>query len=817
MDTLLRELRFAARRLARTPAFTLVVLATLAIAIGASTAAFSLVNEVLLRPLGFERPDQLVYLHGTDARKSSMSLAPQDIIDFRARNHSFTDIVPVESRQNLVLLRANAPALRVNAARVGADFFSTLGTHAQLGRTFAAGDDAPFATRVAVLSDGAWRRWFNADVSIVGKQFRLDGNPYVVVGVTPPRFSFPDNAELWYPAVWEDWEVGDVGRGNHSAAAIARLRDGVTLASAQRDLSAIASRIAEAYPKEEAGIGVAAVPLRQQVVGNVEAPLWAMFGAVMFVLLIACANVANLLLVRASSRSAELAVRVALGARRRQLVAQSLAESALIAVGGTVLGIVLAVAVVHVVTSGGMIALPRVEDVGVDLRVLAFSATLAVAAAIVFGLVPLLHLSGWDVAGILRSGRTGGTPAAGRSRSALVFAEVALGAVLLVGAGLLIRSFQRLVNVDPGFRADHLVVFDVALSGSRYDYDVPKNAFADRLQAALAALPGVQGVAVAANRPFDPEQFGPSTSFRIDGAPPPAPGTEPTSKLRPVSPEFFRTMGMTLLHGRTFTAAENRAGAAPVLVINEALANRWFPGQDPIGMHLTYGFWHGGSTSPTDSTVVHPEGEIIGVVRNASYASLAGAPEPATFLPYHRFPLGATFVVRTTLEPSSVENAIRREVAAADPDVPTYAMGTMTAAVAESVSQLRFYTVLLGAFAAIALLLATLGVYGVVSYVVSQQMRDFGIRMALGADTRNIVTLVLRRGATLILPGLAVGIIGALFLTRTIRDLLFGVGPFDVPTLALVCVVFVVTGVIGCLLPARRAAGAEPVAAMRAE
>jgi predicted permease len=462
MDTLLRELRFAARRLARTPAFTLVVLATLAIAIGASTAAFSLVNEVLLRPLGFERPDQLVYLHGTDARKSSMSLAPQDIIDFRARNHSFTDIVPVESRQNLVLLRANAPALRVNAARVGADFFSTLGTHAQLGRTFAAGDDAPSATRVAVLSDGAWRRWFNADVSIVGKQFRLDGNPYVVVGVTPPRFSFPDNAELWYPAVWEDWEVGDVGRGNHSAAAIARLRDGVTLASAQRDLSAIASRIAEAYPKEEAGIGVAAVPLRQQVVGNVEAPLWAMFGAVMFVLLIACANVANLLLVRASSRSAELAVRVALGARRRQLVAQSLAEPALIAVGGTVLGIVLAVAVVHVVTSGGMIALPRVEDVGVDLRVLAFSATLAVAAAIVFGLVPLLHLSGWDVAGILRSGRTGGTPAAGRSRSALVFAEVALGAVLLVGAGLLIRSFQRLVNVDPGFRADHLVVFDVS-------------------------------------------------------------------------------------------------------------------------------------------------------------------------------------------------------------------------------------------------------------------------------------------------------------------------------------------------------------------
>lgn len=817
MDALLRELRFAARRLARTPAFTLVALATLAIAIGASTAAFSLVNGVLLRPLGFERPDQLVYLHGTDARKSAMSLAPQDIIDFRAQAHSLSDIVPVESRQNLVLLRANAPALRVNAARVGAGFFATLGTHAQLGRTFAAGDDARSATRTVVLSDGAWKRWFGGDPGVVGTQFRLGGLPYIVVGVAPPRFSFPDNAELWYPAVWEDWEVGDVGRGDHSAAAIARLRDGVTLATAQRDLDAVTSRIAAAFPKEEAGVGVAAVPLRQQIVGNVEAPLWAMFGAVMFVLLIACANVANLLLVRAGSRSAEVAVRVALGARRRQLLAQSLAESALIAVGGAALGTAIAVVVVHVVTSGGALALPRVQDVGVDLRVLAFSATLAVAAAITFGLVPLLHGAGWDIAGILRSGRTGGTPAAGRSRAALVFAEVALGAVLLVGAGLLIRSFQRLVNVDPGFRADHLVVFDVTLSGSRYEYDVPKNAFADRVQASLAALPGVEDVAVAANRPFDPEQFGPTTSFQIDGAPPPAPGTAPTSRLRPVSPAFFRTMGMTLLRGRTFTDDENRFDAAPVLVINEALANRYFPGQDPVGRHLTYDFWHGGAFSPTDTTVVHPMGEIIGVVRNASYASLDGAPEPATFLPYHRFPLGATFVVRTTLPPASLENAIRREVAAVDPDVPTYELGTMTAAVAESVSQLRFYTVLLGAFAAIALLLATLGVYGVVSYAVSQQMRDFGIRMALGADTRNIVTLVMRRGAALILPGLAVGMLGALFLTRTIRDLLFGVGPFDVPTLALVSGVFVVAGMIGCLLPARRAAGAEPVVAMRAE
>jgi putative ABC transport system permease protein len=821
METIIQELRYASRRLARTPAFTLIALATLSIAIGASTAAFSLVNSVLLKPLGFERPNQLVYLHGTDAKEGAMEMSPQDLIDFRSQTHSFTTIVAVESQRNLVMLRSNAPALRVNAARVGAEFFSVLGTRAQLGRTFALGEDARTATRVVVLSDGAWKRYFHADPQIVGTQVRLDGDPYVVVGVAPPRFAFPDNAELWYPAVWADWEVGAIGRGNHSAAAIARLRDGVTLASAQRDLNTVASRIAQAFPEEDAGVGVAAVSLRQQIVGDVGAPLWAMLGAVMFVLLIACANVANLLLVRAASRSGEVAVRIALGAGRRQLLRQSLAESVLIAFGSAVLGTAIAVFVVHALTAWGTLPLPRMLDVVLDVRVLAFSAALAIATALVFALVPVLHVSGWDIAGMLRSGRIGSTPAGGRTRSALVFAEVALGTVLLVGAGLLMRSFQRLTNVDPGFRADHLVVFDVALGGRNYDYDVPKNIFADRVQARLAALPGVQSVAVAANRPFDPQQFGPSTTFKIEGTPPPAPGTEPRSRLRPVSPEFFRTMGMTLLRGRTFTEDENRRDAAPVLVINEALADRYFPGQNPVGKRLTYAFWHGGSAAP-DSTapedsVVHPQGEIIGIVRNANYSSLNARPEPATFLPYRRFPLGTTFVVRTTLQPAGLEEEIRRVVASVDPEVPTYEVGTMNAAVSESVSQSRFYTIVLGAFAAIALLLATLGVYGVVSYVVSQQTRDFGIRMALGADSHDVVSLVLRRGASLILPGLAVGILSAVLLARTIRGLLFGVGAFDAPTLALVCLVFVAVGAIASLLPARRAARVDPIIAMRSE
>jgi putative ABC transport system permease protein len=816
MEAVIRALRYAARRLARTPAFTLIALGTLALAIGASTAAFSLVNGVLLKPLGFERPDRLVYLHATDPRAAAMPISPQDLIDFRDQTHSFTGIVAVQSRQNLNLLRPKAPPLRVNAARVGAEFFSMLGTRAQLGRTFAPGEDARIATKVAVLSDDAWRRYFGADPRIVGTQVTLDGDLYVVVGVAPPRFTFPDNAELWYPAVWENWEIGDIGRGDHTTAAIARLRDGVTLLSAQRDLTTVASRIAEAFPKYDAGVGVAAVRLRQAIVGEVEAPLWAMLGAVMFVLLIACANVANLLLVRAASRASEVAVRTALGAGRRELLGQSLAESMLLALGGAVFGTVIAVLAVHVLTAGGMLALPRTQDVGIDMRVLAFSAALAVATGLAFGLVPALHVSSWDIAHMLRSGRVGGTSGSGRARSVLVFTELALGTVLLVGAGLLIRSFQRLTNVDPGFRADHLVVFDVALTGKKYDYDAPVNQFADRVQAGLAALPGVQSVAVAASRPFDPENFGPSTSFTIDGTPPPAPGTEPESRLRPVSPGFFYTIGMSLVRGRTFTEDENRRDAAPVLVINQSLADRYFPGQNPVGKHLTYSFWHGGSSAQEDS-VVHPRGEIIGIVRNAYYSSLRSTPEPTTFLPYRRFPLGTTFLLRTALQPAGLDQEIRRVVASVDPEVPAFELGTMNAALAESVSQSRLYTQLLGAFAAVALLLATLGVYGVVSYAVSQQTRDFGIRIALGADSHDVVNLVLRRGASLILPGLAAGILGAVFLTRAIRGLLFGIEPLDPPTLALVCLVFAAVGTIASWLPARRAARVDPIIAMRSE
>jgi len=397
-----------------------------------------------------------------------------------------------------------------------------------------------------------------------------------------------------------------------------------------------------------------------------------------------------------------------------------------------------------------------------------------------------------------------------------VLAELALGTVLLVGAGLLIRSFEQLTRVDAGFRPDHLVVFDVALAGKKYSDDAAVNAFTDGVQRQLVDLPGVLDAAVAANRPFDPKpSFEGSVTFTIDGTPAPAPGSEPNSDFLPVSPSFFQTMGMTLVRGRLFSEAENRLQVPPVIVINEALAKRYFPGQDPIGKHLTFDFRHNASASPSDS--VRARGEIVGIVRDTYFNSLNKAPGPATFFPFHTEPFAASFVLRTSVDPAALENEIRGVVAAADPTQPVFELGAMNDALAESVAPWRFYTVLLTGFGTVAFLLATLGIYGVISYAVSQETRDFGIRIALGARSGDVMYLVLARGASLILPGLAVGVVGALFLTRLIRGLLFGVEPLDRPTFAVVCLVFAVVGTIASWVPARRAARVDPIIAMRAE
>jgi predicted permease len=459
---------------------------------------------------------------------------------------------------------------------------------------------------------------------------------------------------------------------------------------------------------------------------------------------------------------------------------------------------------------------PRIQEIAIDSHALLFTSAIAVLTGLAFGLLPALHVSKSDVSAMLRAGARGSTGSGNRTRSALVVVELALGMVLLVGAGLLLRSFERLTHVDPGFRPDHLVVFDVALSNKKYEYDAPTNAFVNDVQQRLAALPGTQSVAVAADRPIDPNPlFEASTSFTVDGQPKPAAGLEPESRLLPVSPSFFQTLGLELVRGRTFVDAENRLDAAPVVVINETLARRYFPGRDPIGLHVTFGLSHTYTASPADS--VRVRGEIVGIVKDVHTNSLSAAPPAATYVPYATLPAGPTFLVRTSAEPLVVEREIRSAIAAVDRTTATFELGTMDEALSDSVAQPRFYALLLSGFAAVALLLAALGIYGVVSYGVSQRTREFGIRLALGATGNDVTRLVVGRGASLTAVGVGAGLVMALVVTRAIRGLLFGVGPFDAVTFGCVAALLALVAIAASWLPARQAARVDPVTAMRAD
>jgi len=817
MPSLVNDARFSLRKLRRMPGYTVIAVATIGIAIGATTAIFSIVDNVLLRPLPYTDPSRLVFVESLSPDGNAMDMSPPDLLDYRNQSHSFTGLTPVQGGGSATLARPGLAAVRLNRARVGADFFSLLGVTPERGRGFVSGEDAASATAVVVLSDLAWRRYFGADPGIVGASITLSDVPYRVVGIAPPKFTYPDKPDVWIPAVWRSYEIGDHARGLHEMSAIGRLRPGATVASARRDIQAVATRIAHDFPRADAKIGAYLAPLDEHVVGDVRPALWSLLGAVALVLLIACANVANLSLVRGASRSTEIAVRTALGATRWQLIRQLVTESLLVSLAGAVIGVVLAAWAVDLVVSFGPHGLPRLSEIAVDGRMLAFAASLAVATGLLFGLLPAFHATRADVSPMLREGQRGSSAGGTtRTRSLLIVSEMALAMVLLVGAGLLIRSFERLTHVDPGFRPDHLYVFDVALSGKKYSDDAPSILYAEDVERRLAAVPGTEDVAVAADRPLDPDPtYGASTSFTVDGEPKPEPGREPESAVIPVSPSYFRTIGLALTSGRVFTDAENRIDDAPVIVVNEALVRRYFPHRNPIGTHLTYGFAH--DTSAAATTPVTVRGEIVGVVHDSKQGSLSETVAPATYVPYNTLPLGATFLVRSHGPPAAVETAIAAQVRAVDPAVAVYELGSMGDAMAASTAQPLFYTLLLGAFALMALLLATLGIYGVIAYLVTERTRELGIRIALGATSRTVERLVVWRGLALALAGIAIGALGAIGATRGIQSLLFGVAPLDVPTFIAVGLVLAAVATLASWLPARRAARIDPVIAMRAD
>ncbi|HEX6815037.1 MAG TPA: ABC transporter permease [Gemmatimonadaceae bacterium] len=814
-DDLGMDVAFGLRQLRRNPGFTTVILVTLALGLGATVAIFSVTNGIVFAPLSFGDPAHLVHIESSDRDGKPNALSPLNYIDYRDQSYSFEAMAPVDDAHNASLTRPGLPALRVGIARVGAQFFSLLQVRPERGRFFVAGDDAQGAPLIAVLSDAAWRHDFGADPGIIGHAISLDGKPYTVVGVAAPALRYPVKTDVWTPMIWHPYEIEPGNRSYDFMHAVARLRPGVPVDQARRDLQAVAARLARQYPRTNSKVGALVQPLQDHLVGDVRPALLAMLGAVGFVLLIVCANVANLLLVRAAAREPEIAVRTALGAGRSRLVRQLTTEYLLLALGGTALGVVAAWWAVRAVVTFGPQTLPRLHDVSMDGRVLLFAAALALATGLVFGLVPALHAARPDVSRMLRQSTRGSSRGDHHTRDTLVVIEMSLAVVLLVGAGLLTRSFIRLMHVDPGFRSENLIAFDASLDPTKYRYDRDSRAFANSVIERLQHLPGTEDVAVGATRPLDAaSNFGLGTSFTVRGRPSVPEDQRPQTDVYPVSPDFFRTMGIRLIRGRTFTASEDRAEGPPVVVVNQALARHYFSNEDPIGKYIVLGITH--TTGPSPGDTLHSQGEIVGIVANVKQNSLADTAVPATYVPYGTMPFDVSVVVRTTADRRMVESAIRAQLRQLDPDVPVFAMGTVASSLSASLAQPRFYMMLLGAFAALALVLAAVGIYGVLSYAVSQRSREIGIRIALGASSRRVAREVLGHGLRMALLGVAIGLAGAVAFTRFIAGLLYGVRPLDALTLTVVTVALIAAAVAACYLPARRAANADPLEAMRA-
>ena len=815
MESLLQDIRYAARKLIHAPGCTFVAVTTLALAIGATTAIFSIVNAVLLKPLPYHEPNQLVLVASTNRDGKLNAMSTLDFIDYRDQSTSFAGMAAFDPATFNITDNSMEPT-RVRGARVGASFFELMGAPMQLGRGFAAGEDQPKAQRAVVLSDALWRGKYGADRRIVGQQIRLDGEMYTVVGVASRDFNFPARVEAYVPFVFEAWQTDPQNRGSHNHMAIGRVKDGISVDAASRELLTISERLAAQYPESNTNFRGKASVLQEYIVGKADKPLKVMFGAVVLVLLIACANVANLLLVRASARESEMAVRTALGAGRGRIVRQLVTESALLSLVGAVAGAAVAAWAVAGVVAFGPTGLPRLAEVAIDAKVLGFAAIVGVLTGIFFGLVPAFHAARPDIARMLRESVRGSSKGgAHRTRSALVVAEMTLAVVLLVGAGLLIRSFVRLINVDPGFNPQNVVAFNLALPASKYQYERHVRAFVAQLRERAEQIPGTRAVGVTFGRPL--EQSGMiRTSFEVEGWAPSTPQTRRISQVQLTSAGYFTALGIPLIRGRYFTPQDDRADAPPVILVTQEFVRKFFPNEDPIGKRITYAVTH--DTAATGQGEATVRGEVIGIVGDVKQQDLAVPPYPTSYATFNSFAIGVfSVLVRTDADTRGVQSRLRTIVKELDADLPIYGMTTMEQAVSDSVAQPRFYMMLLGSFAAIALLLAALGIYGVISYAVSQRTRELGIRVALGATRERIVREVLREGAMLSAVGIVVGIGVSLVAARGMGALIFGIGRFDPLTLVVAPLTLLGAALLGCYLPARRAAEVDPALAMRTD
>src|SRR5215213_308892 len=809
MDSLIKDVRFAARSLLKRPGFTAIAVLTLALGIGANTAIFSVVYSVLLKPLPFNRVDRMVLLWGDDRDEadSRSQVSHTDIADYRAQQTTFESITTFNSWTPLI--SGTGEPARVSGALVGDDFFNVMGTQPLLGRAFAPEEQQNGKDQVVVLSYELWQRQMSSDPNAVGKSILINLRPHTIVGVMPASFhSLPatllSKPALLYRPVAE--ETSEDQRSARHLRAIGRLKEGVTIEQAQAELSMIAQRLETQHPESNTNWGIHLVGLHEDTVRDLQKILWVLFGAVAFVLLIACANVANLLLARSTQRGAEMSIRSALGASRWRLLRQVLTETALLAITGSALGFLLAFWGIDLIKALGSETIPQLQTVELSLPVLAFTFALSVLTGLLFGLGPAWQSSQPDLSEGLKSDSrtlTGGTGRA-RLRSFLVVSEIAFALVLLMSAGLLIRTVSHLLRVDPGFDYAHSLKMDLGLPSLRYSNEQKRIDFYRELTKRVQAVPGVVNAGVITPLPvsggFD------STGIDIEFQPT-QPGHEPMVDRYIMTPGYLEALGIRLQHGREITQQDDER-APLVLLVSEGLAARFWPNQDPIGKRIKRP-WNPGHED-------EPWRTVVGVVRDVKQYGLDKPSASAVYLPHAQYPVSfMTLVARTSVDPAEMIGTIRQTVQQLDPDQVPTEIATMQEVMVGSVQTQRFSMFVMGAFALLALVLAAVGIYGVMSYVVAQRTHEIGIRMALGAGMRNILRLILRSALRMTVAGIFLGAAGAFALTRLMKSLLFGVMPTDFPTFVVVCLSLVVVALVACYLPARKATKVDPLVALR--
>ncbi len=810
MKVLFQDVRFALRQMRKRPGFTLVVVITLALGIGANAAIFSVLDAVLLRPLPYSHPEQLVKVWtrfvGIGQPNDQNWVSVPEFHDILALNRSFSELAAIDTGS--FNLGAKGSPQRVVGAAISPNLFPMIGAQPMLGRNFLPEEAKPGREHEVILSHGLWQRAFAADRDVIGTTVRVDGVPYTIVGVMPKGFAYPDESEIWGPRAFTPDELGENNRGNHGLEVLGRIKPGLSLAQVQDDMDRVGRTMIEehrSYPYEKYGFGIILHPLLEETVGDVKTSLWVLMAAVGLVLLIACANVANLLLVRSSERQQEIGVRMALGASGWRLARQLLTESVILALFGGLAGLALTPLALRGLVAIAAKSLPRAVGTGIDGRALAVMLAVAVVTGILFGFAPALQAMSSRNWAVLKSNRSTGSSQSRRLRRALVMGETALSLVLLAGAGLLMRSFEQILKVDPGFRPENVLTMRVALPDAQYSKPEQVRGFYNELLGRIQKLPGVQSAGAVLLIPLGGQNA--SGTLTIDSQSVPKETTSPEADQRVVTPDYFKAMGISLIRGRYFDSRDS--GTAPlVAIVDESLAQTYWPNQDPIGRRIHFG----------GSSATSPWRTVVGVVNHVRNRTLEARSRVEAYFPEDQIPRSdMTLAILTSGNPMSFAPTIQREITSIDPDLPVYRVRTMTEVMGESVARRRLALILLAVFACLALALAAVGIYGVTSYVVAQSQQEIGVRMALGAGRNEVLQLMMGRGLGTIVSGLGIGLVAAFFLTRYIAGMLFAVRPADPMALGGAAILLLAVACVAVLVPALRATRVDPMVALRYE